>query len=747
MGISFVIPYCGEKRYIQDCLDSLEAQTQKDFEAIIVCDHCDEEEKNVATEYPASFPMKVLETGEKTGVAAARNIGLEACENEYVFFMDCDDFLRPEAVEKIMENMVGQDIVYVRRYYSWVGYHAFLETEKLPDDAKEKETYINTSRIDREDKTFPELPSDATNWETVFYHLVRSVIRYSYLSALNVLIRREILMEKNIRFDEDFIYYPDMSFLAKAFCSSKQVAEIENEPYYVKRRRNDPINLPSLGQVKDSTKKAEEVMRSYLLVKDTLKEKNTFIEACIDAKFLKDYVRQVIVVYMNEKSKKKKKALKKLADQCLPIISKEALKVAKPYSKRSVTYSLSHTAEQIAKRARRHSAFQTFKRTVFHWKRIRTKIYKKIFLRRPIDEKMIMFECFFGRNYSDSPKYIFEYISHNFPGEYKCVWAFNKRAKLPYPAKQVKRFSLRYYYYLAKSKYFVYNIRQPKSFIKRKGQVFLETWHGTPLKRLVFDQVEVTGASPMHKQQVYEQSRDWDYLIAPNQFSSDIFRSCFMFDKKMLETGYPRNDILHLPEKEREQKVTQIKEQLGLPEDKKVILYAPTWRDNEFYDKGQYRFTLQLDLKKMQETLGDEYVLVLRTHYYIVNVLDLSEYEGFVYNASTYDDIAHLYLISDVMITDYSSVFFDYANLKRPILFFMYDIEQYRDTLRGFYMDVEEELPGPILLESDEVIESIQNLSRITEKYKEKYQQFYEKYCGWENGTSTQRVVKAVFHK
>ena len=109
----------------------------------------------------------------------------------------------------------------------------------------------------------------------------------------------------------------------------------------------------------------------------------------------------------------------------------------------------------------------------------------------------------------------------------------------------------------------------------------------------------------------------------------------------------------------------------------------------------------------LQETLGDEYVVVLRTHYFIVNVLDLSAYQGFVFNASAYDDIAHLYLIADLMITDYSSVFFDYANLRRPILFFMYDIEKYRDALRGFYIDIEEELPGPILMTSDEVIASV----------------------------------------
>lgn len=747
MGISIVIPYCGEKKYIQECLESLEAQTCKDFEAIVVCDHCDEDAKAAVTELTLTFSVAVLDTGEKTGVAAARNIGLAACQQEYVFFMDCDDFLRQRAVEEMLQAAVGQDMVYVRRYYSWIGYRGFLEMEKLPEDSKERTTYINTSRIDREDKTFPILPSDASHWETVFYHLTKSVIRFSFLSALNLLIRRDILLTNDIVFDETFTYYTDMAFMVRAFCASTSVAEIKHEPFYVKRRRNDPINLPSLGQKKDDTKKAEEVMKAYLQVKEHIKGRSTFIETCLDAKFIKDYVRKIIVVYMKEKNSSKVKELRGLADQCLPRVSQDALKLARPYTRRSIRYSRKHTTAQIAKRARRHSAFQTFKRTIGHWKKIRTLLYKKVFVRRPINDKLILFECFFGRNYSDSPKYIFEYIADRYPDEYQCVWVLNRKTKLPYPAKQVKRFSLGYYYYMAKAKYLVYNVRQPKSFIKKKGQVFLETWHGTPLKRLVFDQVEVTGASPLYKEQVYRQSRSWDYLIAPNKFSSDIFRSCFMYDKEMLETGYPRNDILHLPEEKKEQKAAGIKAALGIPNEKKVILYAPTWRDDEFYDKGKYRFTLQLDLQKMQETLGDEYVVVLRTHYFIVNVLDLSAYEGFVYNASTYNDIAHLYLIADVMITDYSSVFFDYANLKRPILFFMYDIEKYRDALRGFYFDIEKELPGPILKTSDEVIASIQDLSRVEEQYKSKYEMFYDKYCGWENGTSAKQVVQAVFQK
>ena len=132
-------------------------------------------------------------------------------------------------------------------------------------------------------------------------------------------------------------------------------------------------------------------------------------------------------------------------------------------------------------------------------------------------------------------------------------------------------------------------------------------------------------------------------------------------------------------------------------------------------------------------------------HYWIVDQLDLSKYPGFVYNGSDYDDITELYMISDICMTDYSSVFFDYANLKRPILYYMYDLEKYRDVLRGFYLDVEKELPGPILQTNDEVVEAIKNIDKVTEEYKDKYAEFYDRFCCIGDGHAAERVVKAVF--
>jgi CDP-glycerol glycerophosphotransferase len=119
--------------------------------------------------------------------------------------------------------------------------------------------------------------------------------------------------------------------------------------------------------------------------------------------------------------------------------------------------------------------------------------------------------------------------------------------------------------------------------------------------------------------------------------------------------------------------------------------------------------------------------------------------EDFAINLSKYDDITEIYLVSDICITDYSSVFFDFANLKRPVLFYTYDIDKYRDILRGFYIDINTEVPGPLLYTTEEVIDSIQKIDQVTEQYKERYAQFYDRFCSVDDGNASKRTVERVF--
>ncbi|NRE99939.1 CDP-glycerol glycerophosphotransferase family protein [Bacillus subtilis] len=365
----------------------------------------------------------------------------------------------------------------------------------------------------------------------------------------------------------------------------------------------------------------------------------------------------------------------------------------------------------------------------------------------PRNEKLIIFESYSGKQFSCNPRAIFEYLEENKDKyDYRLIWSIDKRNKDLFDnldVKYLKRFSLKWLWYMATAKYWITNSRLPLWIPKPRKTTYVQTWHGTPLKKLAndMDEVHMPGTTTeQYKKNFLKEASKWDYLISPNAYSTEIFRSAFQFKRTFIESGYPRNDFLHKENKYEE--MLKIKDRLGIDRDKKIILYAPTWRDNSFYAKGKYKFNMVLDLESLKDQLSDEYILILRMHYLVSENINLTAYKGFAYDFSNHNDIRELYLISDILITDYSSVFFDFAGLKRPILFYVPDIEFYRDKLRGFYYDFEKCAPGPLLKTTEKVIEAIHK----TKYYKqdENLTSFYDQFCYLEKGDSSKKVVEEI---
>lgn len=376
------------------------------------------------------------------------------------------------------------------------------------------------------------------------------------------------------------------------------------------------------------------------------------------------------------------------------------------------------------------------------------KLAFKLVGKLPAKKNLIMFESFLGKQYSCNPRAIYEYLQKHHP-EFKMYWSVDRRHTKVFKDKDIpyiRRFSVKWLFSMASARYWVTNSRMPLWIPKPKHTIYLQTWHGTPLKRLAvdMDEVHMPGTTTKkYKRNFIKESSNWDYLISPNRYSTEIFRRAFQFDRRMIESGYPRNDYLYVSNNEKT--INTLKTKYGLPLDKKIILYAPTWRDNQFYGKGRYKFDLALDLQHMREILGNDYIVILRMHYLVAENFDLTPYEGFAYDFSTHEDIRDLYLISDILVTDYSSVFFDFANLKRPMIFYVYDIDTYRDKLRGFYFDFENKAPGPLVKTTEEVIQTIQALEKTDKPLSESFDAFYDKFCYLESGQSTKRVVDEVF--
>ncbi len=385
-------------------------------------------------------------------------------------------------------------------------------------------------------------------------------------------------------------------------------------------------------------------------------------------------------------------------------------------------------------------------------RKIILKIYKFVFYvisKLPAKKDSVIFESFHGKQISDNPLALYEYLLKNHPN-YKLYWSIDKRYELQLKnddkKKYLNRFSLKWLVNMARAEYWVINSRLPLWIPKPAHTTYIQTWHGTPLKKLGLDiqKVHMPGTNTKeYKKNFVNESVKWDYLISPNAYSTEIFKRAFGYNGEIIESGYPRND--YLLNNNNRNMINSLKNNMDLPKNKKVLLYAPTWRDDEFYSKGKYKFSINIDLDLLNQKLGDEWIILFRMHYLVAENLNIENYKGFAYDFSNYKDIRDLYLVSDVLITDYSSVFFDYANLNRPMIFYTYDLQKYKQKLRGFYFDLEQDAPGPLVQTTTDLIKEIDKISE-TLYISEKVKTFNRKFCYLENGRSSERVVNKVFN-
>ncbi|AKG72826.1 bifunctional glycosyltransferase/CDP-glycerol:glycerophosphate glycerophosphotransferase [Salinicoccus halodurans] len=705
--ISVITPAEKNENYLNIALESLKKQTYTNFEVLILHSDISALKEVVDDVYLDDDRYTFVETPAEVNVGAARNAGIEEAKGDYIYFLDSDDYISENMLQLLSDN---------------IGEFPMIRGRMKSTDFSSSSVII--------------LPG--TNKIKMYSNRRYNLIRNN--SAINFLISKEVLDRTKLRFSEEFKTYSDLTFMLPL------LEEIQMVPYvyeaiYFRRRRNDPINHPSLRQ-----SPVEQLTHDLFGIYNQLRTEDLSEEAqrFLDNKLLNFYRKRLVVEFKDDST------IDQYFDGLVESIRKidpERLENKDFILKNDVRAIKSNKKSTFRKLSNFHHLLRDIKRGIASKKGRKELLYKRVFKNMDFKDNLVVFESFQGKSYSDSPKYIYQYMLEN-KKDYKFVWVMNKPVNIPGKPETVKRFSLKYYYYLARAKYVVSNVRMPNSYIKRDNQIYLQTWHGTPLKRLAGDMADVhmPGTnSARYKRNFNRETDKWDYLIAPNQYSSDIFRRAFWFNNTILQTGYPRNDIL--TNDNDSETIKRLKWRLYLPTNKKIILYAPTWRDDEYYKVGKYRFDLNLDLHRMKEKFGDEYIILLRMHYVVASNIDLTDLEGFAYDVSSYSDISELYLMSDMLITDYSSVFFDYANLRRPILFYTYDIEKYQGQLRGFYIDMEKELPGPLLMNNDDVIDAIENIDSVSEKYSDRYDAFYERFCSWDDGRSSEKVVDAVFEK
>ncbi|MCI8307703.1 MAG: bifunctional glycosyltransferase family 2 protein/CDP-glycerol:glycerophosphate glycerophosphotransferase [Lachnospiraceae bacterium] len=709
--VSIIVPFYRGLLYLDECFESIMEQglDSETYEVLCMGDAPEEGIVSIVDKYEsAGMPVRYIQWFENKGVSYARNRGLALADAKYIYFLDSDDYMMPGCIERLLECAVKNDAGIVRG--------DILTT----DEGK--------SAFDTANRFNGGIKCDKKGNDALLTSLFENEV-----TVLNMLIKKELADENNITFPDGVRYFSDVEFVMKALMSAGE--------YYLAKGAVLAKRKRSFAGISDT--KVENMIRDFVSVYKTSvsienlspKRRNILcglmcqnvLDLLKSGYELNDETARYVSVYVKD-------AVKNVPNR-FAALEKQALLFA---GRRQFA---------IARRIIRIQGVHLKGRFVKFLKGSAVAAYKIMQVCLPVKKTIVVFSSALGRSYAGNPKAIYEeMLRMGFDKKYTFVWFYdNTPHNIPGKHRQIRFKSFRYLFYMSIAGFWIFDARQPKFIRKNNRVVYLQTWHGTPLKKLGLDidNVYMSGETDIgeYHDEFRKNAGMWDMLISQNEFSSGIFRRAFDFTGKMLETGYPRNDRLVTCNNPAD--ISAVKKKLGLPDGKKVILYAPTWRDDDASGLGVYHFTCGLDIGLMKESFEDEAVLAVKYHYLVKDNIDWSVYGDFVHVFDEAADITDIYLASDMLITDYSSVMFDYSLLRRPMYFYCYDLAKYKNVLRGFYFDFEETAPGPISLTTKQLVQDMK--TGLSEKYKDKYDNFVEKYNPWDDGHASEKIIGCLF--
>lgn len=358
-----------------------------------------------------------------------------------------------------------------------------------------------------------------------------------------------------------------------------------------------------------------------------------------------------------------------------------------------------------------------------------------------VKSNRIMLESYWGKSINCNPKAMLDYMLENNYDDYEYIVVYNGECKADTAnIKYVNIRSLKYLYYLATSKYWVLNTHQMATLKPKKNQVYMQTWHGAgAFKKFGLDIID----DRQKEKEAWRRDADhWTYLLCSSEEVKDIYSNAFGVKKEIIHPiGLPRNDCFYDTTKI-EKLRKEIDKQINNKENKKIILYAPTFRDNK-------KFELMFNIEDLYNNLSDEYILLLKLHPNIKDdLIEIDDkYKDFVINFSDYEETQELLMVTDLLITDYSSIIFDFALTSKPIVLYAYDLEEYKNRIRGFYYEYEEFVPGPIVRNQEELIAEIKGYNQLQDRYKEKVENFARKFNHVSDKSASELAVNILLGK
>jgi CDP-glycerol glycerophosphotransferase len=354
-------------------------------------------------------------------------------------------------------------------------------------------------------------------------------------------------------------------------------------------------------------------------------------------------------------------------------------------------------------------------------------------LEQPLDPDLAVYGSYWFRGYSCNPRAIYEKARELVPNA-RGLWVVRREAvdSLPPGVEHVVRGTPEYFDAIARATYLVNNVNFPNHLVKRPGSVHVQTHHGTPLKHMGLDlRRSETKGRGMDFDKLLERIARWDYSVSSNPHSTVVWERVYPGTYETLEAGYPRNDVLAAATPDT---VAAARAGLGIAPGKTVVLYAPTHREYEA------EYVPRLDLARLVDALGPDHVVLARLHYFYDSDPLVRELHGAgrLLDVASHPSVEELCLAADVLLTDYSSIMFDYAVLDRPIVIHAPDWDEYR-ARRGVYFDLLAEPPGAVTRTQEEVVEA------LAERADGERAAFRERFCALDDGHAAERVVRRVW--
>ncbi|MGW7243926.1 CDP-glycerol glycerophosphotransferase family protein [Streptomyces sp. NPDC054804] len=700
---SIIVPSHGVAGRLSQALDSVLAQSFGDLELIPVCDAPDAPAASVAAAY-AERDSRVapVHSPPSAGLSGARNTGMRAAQGTYLLFLDGDDVLVPGALARLAARLAETGDVDV----------LYFEHERVPWWEGEPANPAATLPAGTPQGAFA--PAEAP--------ALTGVTRPAWSAAY----RGAFLTDRRLRFPDG--HFTDLGWGGRTTVAAGRVAVLRSVVVRHRlRRQGSRLNLPGAHQ-HELLDQVERVLAGAFAAELPGERTRPLFEQLFEA-VLGTAARP-------QRLPSGHRAFFRRAGALYRTYRPAGFRM--PGGSLGVQHRLLAAGAYTAFRALR-GANRAVVRAAGRLPRPRlplTRLRYALDLRRPLDESLAVYCAYWGRGYACNPAAIHATTRQLAP-RLRSVFLVEagQEHTVPRDVEYAVIGSRRYWQVLARAKYLVNNANFAEDVVKRPGSVHLQTQHGTPLKKMGVDQstYPVVAAQTGSFTKLLGRVDRWDFNLSANRHSTQTWERAFPGSYEALEYGYPRNDVYYTASAH---DVVRARRGLGVPDGRTAVLYAPTHRDHHSgFEPG-------LDLEAFCEAAGENVVVLLRAHYFY----DRGAFAGTgrVIDVTSHRSAEDVCLAADALITDYSSIMFDYANLDRPIVVYADDWEVYRET-RGVYFDLMAEPPGPVARTPEELARIFREGSHLSPESKRLRAEFRARFCQFDDGLAAERVVRRVF--